>query len=267
MHTVRTETGGMRFFDLNAMIGPCFAPRLERQPEAGHLLADMDLYGIERSLVFHGLAYEYHGMTGNRELVEVVAREPRLQAAWVVGLHHAGQYPPPEDLVAELVESGAVAARFFWGGVLSETSLPDYDAHEALWGELERRRVPTIVCFDEAATVTGSQIAELSGMLKGFPELPVILSFARMGKDFALLYEKLDRYPNLHVETTGLMIDHMVEDLVQRAGAGRLLFGSNFPWYKAGQTRIALAYAQLSEDEKAMIAGENLERLIGGVVR
>lgn len=257
----------MRFFDLNAMIGPCFAPRLGRSPRVEDLLADMDLYGVDQSLVFHGLAYEYHGMTGNRELLKVVADEPRLQAAWVLGLHHAGQYPPPGELVAELVESGAVAARFFWGGLLSETSFPDYDAHETLWGELERRRVPTIVCFDEAATVTGSQIAALSGMLKGFPELPVILSFARMGKDFAVLYDKLDRYPNLHVDTTGLMIDHMIEDLVQRAGAGRLLFGSNFPWYKAGQTRIALAYAGLSAAEKSMIAGENLERLIGGIAR
>jgi len=257
----------MRFFDVNAMIGPCYAPRHGQSPRAEDLLADMDLYGIEQTVVFHGLAYEYHGMTGNRELTEVVAGEPRLQAAWVVGLHQAGQYPPPEELVAELVASGAVAARFFWGGALSETSFPDEEAHEQLWGELERHRVPTIACFDESATISGPQTAQITGMLKGFPNLPVVLSFARMARDAAVLCDRLERYPNLHVETTGLMTDYLLEGLVQRFGAGRLLFGSNFPWYKAGQTRIALAYAEIPEGDKALIAGDNLRRLIGGITR
>lgn len=257
----------MRFFDVNAMIGPVFAPRLGNAPGAEELLADMDLYGIQQALVFHGLAYEYHGMTGNRELMDLLAGQPRLKTAWIVGLHQAGQYPPPGELVAELLDSGAVAARFFWGGVLAETSYPDYDAHAALWGELEQHRVPTVVTFDEAPTITGAQIGQLAEMLRSFPDLPVILSFARVAKDFAVLYDKLERYPNLHVDTTGLMLDLMIEDIVERVGARRLVFGSNFPWYKPGQTRIALAYAEISEADKGLIAGENLERLIGGIQR
>ena len=257
----------MRFFDVNAMIGPCFAPRHGRYAQPEDLLADMDLYGIEQALVYHGLAYEYHGMTGNRELMQVTAAQPRLKAAWVVGLHQAGQYPPPGDLVSELVETGAVAARFFWGGTLAETSFPDEDAHEQLWGELQQRRVPTIVTFDEAATITGPHIAQVARLVKSFPDLPVVLSFARMAGDFAVLYDKLDRYPSLHVETTGLMADRMIEDIVQLTGSDRLLFGSNAPWYTAGQTRIALAYAEIPEEQKRMIAGENLTRLIGGIRR
>ena len=48
-------------------------------------------------------------------------------------------------------------------------------------------------------------------------------------------------------------------------GAERLVYGSNFPWYKAGQTRVALAYAEIPEADRALIAGENLRRLIGGI--
>lgn len=257
----------MRFFDINAMIGPCYAPRHGRYPHPDDLLADMDLYDIEQTLVYHGLAYEYHAMTGNRELLSLIAMQPRLQAAWIIGLHQAGQFPPPDELVAELLDTGAVAARFFWGGLLAETSLPDYEAHEQLWGELEQHRIPTIICFDEASTLTGTHLSQITALLQNFGKLPVILSFARLAKDFAVLYDRLDRYPNLHLETTGLMLDYMIEDIVQRAGAGRLLFGSNFPWYKAGQTRVALAYAEISEADKAMIAGENLRRLIGGIHR
>lgn len=257
----------MRFLDSNAMIGPSYAPRFGKYPAPGDLLADMDLYGIEQTLVFHGLAYEYHAMTGNRELSGLVAAEPRLQAAWVMGLHQAGQCPPPGELVAELLASGAVATRFFWGGTLTETTFPDDSAHAPLWGELQRHRLPTLVAFDETATITGPDLARMTGMLRDFPDLPVILSFARMARDFAVLYDRLERHPQLHVETTGLMSNYLVEDLVQRFGAGRLIFGSNFPWYKAGQTRVALAYAEISEDDKALIAGENLRRLIGGIQR
>ncbi len=255
----------MRFFDANARIGPCFAPRHGRYPCAADLLADMDFYGVEQALVFHALACEYDGMTGNRELTAIVAGEPRLRAAWVVGLHQAGQYPPPAELVAELLASGAVAARFFWGGVLTETSFPAPDAHAELWGELEQHRVPTLVTFDESPTITGPQIAQLGAMLAGFPELPVILSFARIARDYAVLYDAMERYPNLLLETAGLMANGLLEDLARRFGAGRLLFGSNFPWYTAGQSRIALAYAQMPEEDKARIAGDNLAQLVGGI--
>lgn len=225
----------------------------------------MDLYGVDQALVYHGLAYEYHPLTGNRELSGMLAAWPRLRAAWVVGPHQAGQYPPPGELVAELLASGAVAARLFWGGLLAENTLPDARTHAPLWAELQRHRLPTIVCFDEAATFTGPHLAQMTELLADFPELPVILSFARIAKDCALLYDRMERHPNLHVETTGLMLDYLLEDLVRHFGAGRLLFGSNFPWYKAGQTRIALAYAEVSGADKALIAGENLARLIGGI--
>lgn len=255
----------MRFFDVNAMIGPCFAPRFGHFPGPEDLLTDMDLYGVEQTMVYSGLAYEYHAMTGNRELRGLIAGQPRLQAAWIVGPHQAGLYPPPGELVGEMLDSGAVAARFFWGGTLAETTFPDLGTYEALWGELQRRRVPTLVGFDEAATLTGPHLGQLSEMLRNFPDLPVILSFARMAKDFSILFDRLERCPCLHVETTGLMSNYFIEELVQRFGAGRLIFGSNFPWYKAGQTRVALVYAGISEDDKALIAGENLRRLIGGI--
>jgi len=254
----------MRFFDVNAMIGPCYAPRFRRSPSPEDLLADMELYGVEQTLVYSGLAYEYHAMTGNRELAALMGGRPGLQAAWVLGPHQAGLYPPPGELVEEMLQSGAVAARFFWGGILAETTFPDPDTYEALWGELQRRRVPTLVSFDEEATITGPHLGQINQMLHGFPDLPVILSFARMARDYSVLFDRLERHPNLHVETTGLMSNYVIEDLVQRFGAERLIFGSNFPWYKAGQTRVALAYAEISEDEKALIAGENLWRLIGG---
>ncbi len=255
----------MRLFDVNAMVGPCYAPRFGRCPSPEDLLADMDLYGVEQTLVYSGLAYEYHAMTGNRELAALIAGRPGLQAAWVVGPHQAGLYPPPGELVAEMLQSGAVAARFFWGGTLAETTFPDRDTYDALWGELQRRRVPTLVGFDEAATITGPHLGQMTEMLRDFPELPVILSFARMARDYSVLFDRLERHPNLHVETTGLMSNYVIEDLVQRFGAERLIFGSNFPWYKAGQTRVALAYAEISEEQKALIAGANLRRLIGGI--
>ena len=56
-----------------------------------------------------------------------------------------------------------------------------------------------------------------------------------------------------------------IEDVCAKFGAERILFGSSLP-YGAGSAAVSMiTYANISEEEKELIASGNLERLLGGV--
>ncbi|MCK5738614.1 amidohydrolase family protein, partial [bacterium] len=67
---------------------------------------------------------------------------------------------------------------------------------------------------------------------------------------------------NLHVEFSNLQSYNYPDWLVSRFGADRLLFGSEMPLKTPGAARALIDYADISTDDKKLIAGENLKRLL-----
>ena len=72
----------------------------------------------------------------------------------------------------------------------------------------------------------------------------------------------LERYPNVHIDTSQYLLDGGIESLVADYGAGRLLFGSSFPESYLGGMMLTLRHARISEEAKAAIAAGNLERIL-----
>ena len=56
-----------------------------------------------------------------------------------------------------------------------------------------------------------------------------------------------------------------VENFAERLGAGKPIFSSSLPLQDPGGTISMVAYARLGDDEKARIAGGNLEKILEGV--
>ena len=127
---------------------------------------------------------------------------------------------------------------------------------------LAARRVPLVVEWD---AVTGRQLHEVLG---AFPELPVLLlQTPRMGRN-RTLYPLLARHENLYVAVTPTYsVYRGIEDLCERFGASRLLFGSGYPEVEGGAAVCMLAYAEISEEKRRAIAFGNLERLLAEVRR
>jgi len=67
------------------------------------------------------------------------------------------------------------------------------------------------------------------------------------------------------VEISGYILDGGIEAFVGDYGAGRMLFGSGFPAAYHGGMMLALAHAEISEQDKQAIAAGNLDRLLGEV--
>jgi predicted TIM-barrel fold metal-dependent hydrolase len=125
---------------------------------------------------------------------------------------------------------------------------------------LEERRVPLIVEWD---AVTGSQLHEV---LAAFQELPLLLvQTPRMGRN-RTLYPLLEQHENLYVAVTPTYsVYRGIEDLCERFGASRLLFGSGYPEVEGGAAVCMLSYAEIPGRDRQAVACGNLERLLGEV--
>ena len=74
--------------------------------------------------------------------------------------------------------------------------------------------------------------------------------------------ELIRDFPNLYICTCPFLRWGQTEDYVQRFGADRLLFGSDLQDLPIGWGQGPIFYARISEAEKRLILGGNLERLL-----
>ena len=76
------------------------------------------------------------------------------------------------------------------------------------------------------------------------------------------VYALLAETPNVRVETSSFQLHGGIEDVCAKFGATRLLFGTAAPHFKMGPSVMAVKYAGISDNEKAMIAAGNLHNLL-----
>jgi L-fuconolactonase len=185
--------------------------------------------------------------------------------------------PADADAPAHLRELAAVpgcrGVRLFGIGA-TEPLWFDGDAGEALWEvavELDLRVV---------ATLLTAQLPRLATMLERHPGLPVVLDHCGFpdvhdGPPFAAVAPLLALvdHPGLHLKVTSHVLEGagahaaaFVELLVDRFGAERLVWGSDYPQThdRSYAELVALgrhACAGLSSADQARVLGENALRL------
>jgi predicted TIM-barrel fold metal-dependent hydrolase len=95
--------------------------------------------------------------------------------------------------------------------------------------------------------------------------IPHLGSFADdWGAQLAVI-DHLVRHPNLHADSSGVRRFDLLEQAVRRAGATKLLFGSDGPWLHPAAELAKLRLLELPAHEEALILGGNFLRLIGNV--
>jgi uncharacterized protein len=74
--------------------------------------------------------------------------------------------------------------------------------------------------------------------------------------------DQLVRHPNVYADTSGVRRFDYIVQAVQRAGAGKILFGSDGPWLHPGVELAKVRVLHLSPEEEKLVLGGNLLRLI-----
>jgi len=254
--------GEISFFDANSQVGR-FNFRQDGAPySVEQSLADMRGLGISRRLVYHAVAKEDNIAAGNELLHQAIGGVPELVPCWAVSTWVTGELPEPEALVAAMRARGVRAARFFrryYHVPMAEWSLG------RLWSALEAAHIPLF--FDYGlrwCDIEELDVDEIHDLCAAHPGLPVILTEHRIrfNRQVAAL---LDACPNFHVELSGWWHYRGVEDVVRRFGPERVLFGTDWPYLDSSFAIAAVTYADISDTERAAVAGGNLAALLEAV--
>ena len=79
------------------------------------------------------------------------------------------------------------------------------------------------------------------------------------------MYAILKKFDNLFIEIFGYKVHQGLEEVCKEFGAHRLIYGSGMPVFSGSAAVNVINYARIGDQEKRMIAFENLEALLGGV--
>lgn len=253
----------MKLYDCDVVVGWRNASTAEDPWGTERILEAMSRFHIAQALAYHTVSEDCDPQRGNR-LMGNEKDEGAMMPSWVLSPAIRGEWPEPKQIVADLIGSGARAARLIPHAQFFPLSVFMLDN---LLAELEQHQVPLLV---HAATVhTWSDQTDWRGLAEicaAFPRLPVIAMHLGL-RVTRPLYRMLEKLPNFHYQLSAMNCNYRgIEDIVAHFGASRIIFGSAMPVMSPAIPLTQISYADVSDEDKRSIAGENLRRLTGGVI-
>ena len=207
--------------------------------------------GIDRTVLFAAFHSDY--AVANREVARIVARNrDRFYGfAFVHAIHDRGR-------VLNLIKT-AVQQYGFCG-----IKVHRYDARITREICEAARAFALPVLYDVMGEVS---IIEL--LATEYPDVNFIIphlgSFADDWKAQQACIDPLARHPNIYTDTSGVRRFDLLEQAVERAGAHKILFGSDGPWLHPGVELAKVHALNPSPADRALVLGDNFLRLIAGV--
>lgn len=233
--------------DANTVFG--FYPKRKVEVSLNELLRIMNLNRVDKALTvsLKGAFYSYE--EGNEETLGACeAHENLIPLATVDPRRFLGR----RSDVEKLVERGFKGFRLF----RDIQGYPlDYSPIIELVEEMEGLGVPLLVPCNEYGCIT------ILSKLTIEKDYPVII----LGCTYSLLSELIvsaRKNKNLYVETRLLTSLDALEVLVEKIGANRLIFGSGMPLEYFQASYMMVESAGISEEDKDLILGENILRII-----
>jgi len=221
----------------------------------GKYLQRCSAAGITHSVLFAAFTSDYS--QANREVASIVGRRPKqfYGFAFVNAVRDAGR-------VHSLVQTAV--QRYGFVGI-------KVHRHE---GRITREICETARAF--SLPVLYDVMGEVSAcelLAREYPDVNFIIphlgSFAGDWRAHLALIDQLVRHRNLHADTSGVQRFDLLAEAVQRAGARKVLFGSDGPWLHPGvelaKVRAVGDDLRLAHSDEALMLAGNFRRLISQV--
>jgi len=248
----------MELFDCNCWYGVPKTPPLAPAETVDDLLGELERAGLARALVRNAAIWEESPEVGNALTGAECARDGRLEPAWGVLPPHTGELGDVDEFLSAMRAAGV---RALWAYPAKHRYLLNATTMGGLLEEMQSRGIPL---FLHRRELPGAQetweVAEQ--VLADFPRLHLIVAAHGSWGEDRLFRPIMARYPNFAVGTSRYELDGGIEDLCRTLGPERLLFGTNFPETPMGGPMLTLLHAAISDDERALIAGGNLRRIL-----
>jgi predicted TIM-barrel fold metal-dependent hydrolase len=204
--------------------------------------------GIDRTVVL--AAFHSNYAAANAEVAGIVARHPDrlIGFAFVHARRDAGR-------ILGMVRKAVRQWGFRGIKVHGHDALPTREVCDTA----RALRLPMLVdVFGKAHVVDllASQYPDVNFIV------PHLGSFAGDWRVHQRVVDQLVRYPNVYADTSGVQQFDYLAQAVRRAGAHKVLFGSDGPWLHPGLELYKVRLLRLPPREEALILGGNAARLI-----
>ncbi len=208
--------------------------------------------GIQRTVLLPAFHSDY--AVANRALARLVARQAQRLTGFAM-VHAARDRGRILPMLRTAIERDGLA-----GIKLHRHDAPITrevcDAARAL-------RVPLL--YD----VTG-EVSVVELLAEQYPDVAFIIphlgSFADDWRAQLALIDHLERHPNVYADTSGVRRFDLLAQAVRRAGAHKILFGSDGPWLHPALELAKVQLLHLAPADEARVLGGNLLRLAPHIV-
>ena len=244
------------FFDANVSIGTVRGRDPDTLWRTEAIRAELSRCGVAAALCRNALGKVDTPCVANAELLRETENQRGLYPLGVVTPSLLDLVPDEEEQLARLVEAGIRA-------VIAHPASHNVGLSPRHWGRwADVLASASLPLFVEFAELPGpGDFEKVYDWFSLFDSTPVVLLGAPWSAARNVL-GLMATNPNLHLETSNWQAHGCPEFLVRHFGAGRVVFGTGQPAKSPGAARAAVDYADLREEEKAEIAGEDLQRLL-----
>jgi hypothetical protein len=215
----------------------------------------MKRLGIQQALVSHTLARTYDPAQGNQILMDEIAGHDSLSPCWTLLPPSTGEMGSVAELMAAMSLGGVRAVRLYPGE--HTYSLAEWQCGELLEALDERRYV---LLLDLAESSWG----EIERICRVYPNLSLIVTWVGY-RQLRPLFALLRSCGNLYCDLSNLSTYLAIEEILDRFGSERLIFGTGLPIADPGGPLARLSYTDAPPAALNAIAHGNLARLLGRV--
>ena len=209
--------------------------------------------GIQRSVLFAAFHSDYR--IANRNIAKIVASRPERFLGF--GFVHAER---DRGRVFEMVREAVESLGFVGIKIHRHDARITREVCDAARAFL----LPVIYDLMGETSVVELLATEYRDVAFIIPHLG---SFADDWRAQAALIDPLVRFPNIFTDTSGIRRFDLLQDAARRAGAKKILFGSDGPWLHPGLELAKVRALGLPAADERLVLGENLLGLIRRVRR
>lgn len=230
-----------------------FEPLFSGHHSIADLVAAWDGAGIGKGVISNVMSGE---MTRANDLaLEACQQYPGKVAGYI--------YLDPTDLHAALRELDRCAEHPEFRGVKLHPSedawFPYLEHYFPLFRRIAQLDLPILM---HCGTYPHSGPLACAAAARHFPDTPFILAH------FGLADYSWECFPageisgNVHVDTTANPMVRVLSEWLEKFGAERMLWGSDFPFYDVSYEAVKIGYLECSAAERDLIAGGNAARIL-----
>ncbi len=209
--------------------------------------------GIGRTVLFAAFHSDY--AQANRAVARIVASRP--DRFYGFAFVHAAR---DRGRIREMVRTAVQA----YGFVGIKVHRHDARISREVCDAARTYRLP--VLYDLAGETSACEL-----LAQAYPDVPFIIphlgSFADDWRAQLAMIDHLARHPNIYADTAGVRRFDLLEAAVRRAGASKLLFGSDGPWLHPGVELAKVRALGIGAADTALILGGNFLQLVSRVRR